>query len=155
MITDIAFTKRYIGSTTESLKKRFERHRKDYKEYCQEKERTYSSAILLFEEFGVENCQILLITNYPCNNREELEAKEGKIQQENECVNKNIAGRNSLQYYLDNKEKLKEKAKEYYMKNREHINERNKNWNEQHKEEMKEYKQQWYVENKEHHQKNM
>lgn len=87
MITDIAMTKKYIGSTTESLKKRFERHRSKYQEYLRggaDNTRSY----WLFDEFGVANCKILLIKNFPCNSREELEREEGNIIKGEDCITK-------------------------------------------------------------------
>ena len=30
-----------------------------------------------FDEFGLENCKLVLIAEYPCQNREQLEKKEG------------------------------------------------------------------------------
>ena len=149
-IVDVGFNKCYIGSTCESLSKRMERHRKDYKEYCQKKQRTYPSSILLFDEFGLEHCKILLIENYPCSSREELEAKEGEYQRTHTCINKNLAGRNHIQYYLDNKERLKQKAREYYKNNKDVCDERNKMYAKEHQQEVKKYKQEWYIQNKEH-----
>ena len=32
----------------------------------------------LFEEFGVENCKIVLIEEYPCQNRKQLEKRDGE-----------------------------------------------------------------------------
>ena len=99
-VVDIGHNKMYIGSTVESLSKRMERHRSKYKEYLRgdgDNTRVY----WLFDEFGVENCKIELIENYPCNSREELEAQEGKHQQSNKCINKVIAGRTVQEYLQD------------------------------------------------------
>ena len=85
MITDIAMTKKYIGSTTESLKKRFERHKSKYPQYLRgdaDNTRSY----WLFDEFGVENCKILLIKNFPCSSKEELEREEGNVIRESEST---------------------------------------------------------------------
>ena len=103
MITDIAMTKKYIGSTTESLKKRFERHRSKYQEYLRggaDNTRSY----WLFDEFGVANCKILLIKNFPCNSREELEREEGNIIKGEDCINRVIAGRTRKEHYKDEKD---------------------------------------------------
>ena len=99
-VVDVGYTKMYIGSTIESLSKRMERHRSKYKDYLNgtgDNTRVY----WLFDEFGVENCKIELIENYPCNSREELEAQEGKHQQKNNCINKVIAGRTRQERYRD------------------------------------------------------
>ena len=47
-----------------------------------------------FDEFCVENCQIILIEEYPCQNRKQPEKKEGEyIENDKDCLNKCIAGR--------------------------------------------------------------
>ena len=99
-VVDVSYTKMYIGSTIESSSKRMERHRSKYKDYLNgtgDNTRVY----WLFDEFGVENCKIELIENYPCNSREEREAQEGKHQQKNNCINKVIAGRTRKQHRRD------------------------------------------------------
>jgi len=61
-----------------------------------------------------------LIEKYPCDDKDELRAREGYHQKKfkEDCVNKLIAGRSIEQYYQDNKEKFKA----YYEKNKEWIN---------------------------------
>jgi hypothetical protein len=58
-----------------------------------------------------------LSENYPCNNRQQLERKEGEYIKNNECVNKVIAGRTDLEYRLDNVNKLKEQCRIYKIIN--------------------------------------
>ena len=99
-IVSVDYSKCYIGSTTESLKKRFERHRGKYKDYLKG-EADNTRAYWLFDEFGVENCKIELIENYPCNSREELERKEGEYIRNTDCMNKIIAGRTRQERYKD------------------------------------------------------
>ena len=97
------FHKKYIGSTIESLKKRFERHTSKYKQYKRgegDNTRTY----WLFDEFGVENCRILLIKNCPCSSREELEREEGLEIKKADCINKIIAGRTRQERYKEENE---------------------------------------------------
>ena len=66
----------YIGSTTkEYLSQRFVSHRKDYKRYKDGKRDSVSSFIL-FDKYGIENCEIVLIENYPCATKDELHARE-------------------------------------------------------------------------------
>ena len=60
----------------------------------------------LFKEFGVENCKIIWIEDYPCNSKKELEAREGEYQQKTHCVNKRMEGRTMEQWTEDNKEYL-------------------------------------------------
>ena len=152
-IVDAGFNKCYIGSTCEKLSKRMERHRKDYKEYCDGKTRTYPSSISIFSEFGIDNCKILLLELYPCLSKEELLKKEGEYIVKTDCVNKNIAGRTKAKYYEDKREHLLEKANKYYKANTKSCNERSKQHYENNKEAITEYKKEWYQNNKEHHKK--
>ena len=132
-ITDIAYTKYYYGSTTEPLKKRLERHRRYYEQYLNS---TYhfTSSFYLFNEFGIDNCKIELVENYPCKNKFELEAREGYYQRNNACVNKNIAGRTRQEYLEDRKDEIKAQGKKYIENNSERIKENRKQHNEKNKE---------------------
>ena len=87
-ITDVGYNKCYIGSTCESLSKRMERHRKQYKEYIKGRMKKKTTAIDIFNEFGIENCTIELIENYPCQSKEELFKREGGHIKATECVNR-------------------------------------------------------------------
>jgi hypothetical protein len=140
-ITNLTHTKFYIGSTTESLSNRMAKHRNIYMQYLEGKRQTRMSVFELFEEDGPHNCKILLIELFPCNSKEELNAREGTHIINNQCVNKQIAGRTQKQYIAENKDKIREiqrlyrennkdKVKEnkaaYYQKNREKILEQEK-----------------------------
>jgi len=99
----------YIGSTTQSLAKRMGGHRSSYKAY-QLALKLHISSYYVFDEYGVENCQIELIECSSCENRIELHRKEGEHIRKYTCVNKNIAGRSSAEYYDNNKAVLKKKC---------------------------------------------
>ena len=64
----------------------------------------------IFDEFGIENCKIELMENYPCNCKEELLRREGHYIKNTDCVNKVIPHRTA--------EERKEVAREYYYKHR-------------------------------------
>ena len=134
-IVDNAYTKMYIGSTTQSLSKRFSKHKGDYKIWKNGKT-NYVSSYCIFDEFGIENCKIELIENYICNSKNELERKEGEHIKNNDCVNKVIAGRTKKEYYNDNKNKILEKAKEYYNDNKKEISENKKEYYEANKQQI-------------------
>ena len=52
----------YIGSTTKQyLSQRFVNHRSDFKMWQNEKIPRRVNSFILFEEYGVENCEIVLI----------------------------------------------------------------------------------------------
>ena len=91
-------------------------HRRNYKKYlngnC-----PLTTSFLLFEEFGIENCKIELIEEYPCENLEQLLKKEGGYIKQIDCVNKNVAGRTRHEHYESNKDNIKQ----YYKTNKEKI----------------------------------
>ena len=119
-IVDVGFNKCYIGSTCEELKRRFQRHKDHHLEYKKGK-RNFTTSSLLFDEFGIENCKIFWIKDCPCNSKKELEAEEGRIQQETDCVNKYQAGRSAKQWRQDNKEHMQDYNKQYAIANEEVI----------------------------------
>ena len=125
-IVDNAQTKCYIGSTVQKLCYRMAGHRRDYEGYLTGKFKYYNSVFKLFDEYGVENCKIYWIENYPCNSKKELEAREGYYQQNTDCVNKVIAGRTLEQWYQDHRDERRAKNKENYQKKRETILEKQK-----------------------------
>lgn len=140
-IVDNAYTKMYIGSTTRKLCKRFYDHRSGYKKFQLGK---YDKITVfdIFDEFGIENCKIELIENYPCSSKEELERREGELIKDNICVNKIIPRRTEKEYYEDNKEKIKERKDKYntiyYQNNKGKIKEKTKNYYELNKDIIKE-----------------
>ena len=124
----------YIGSTTQPLYARLSEHKKK-RETCTSK--------ILFEKY--DDVRIELIESFPCENKDELNKREGEYIRNNICVNKVIAGRTKEEYYEDNKEKLKEYMKEYdkeyYKNNKEKIKEYQENNKQKIKEYMKEYRE--------------
>ena len=148
-ITDIGFNKCYIGSTIEPLSNRMSKHRSQYKDYLNNVGNVKVKSFDLFDEYGVENCKIVWIKDYPCHSKKELEAEEGRIQQETECVNKRMEGRNKKQWYKDNIDIVKEKQKEYRNNHKDEIKVSLKNWKEKNKEQVKERQAQYRIENKE------
>ena len=105
----------YYGSTAETLKKRMSKHKGKHNLCCSK---------VLFE-YGT--AEIVLIENYPCNSRKELNRREGEYQLGNECINHNIAGRTKEEcnkiHYQANKEKISEQKKIYRELNKEKLNE--------------------------------
>ena len=105
-IWDVGFTKCYIGSTVEDLKKRFARHKERYKAYKNGKYH-YFSVYDMFDEFGVGNCKIVWEEDFPCDSKKALEKREGEIQKANERINKTVAGRTDKEWRKDHKEHVK------------------------------------------------
>ncbi len=131
-IVDSGYKKVYYGSTINNLSVRMAQHRDKYKKY---QNGTYHKLTVynIFDIYGIENCKIELVEIFPCNCREELEAREGYYIKNNECVNKIVAGRSLKEYRESNKDRIKEYQKLYREEKKEHY---------------KEYKKQWYLKKK-------
>ena len=140
-IVDTGFNKSYVGCTCEDLKTRFTRHKCCYNFYKKGNQRKITS-FDIFDEYGIENCKIELIENYPCKSKSELLSREGFYIQQTDCVNKPYSGLTqkeySKKYYEENKEEANIKKKEWREKNPERCKELSKKW----RQENKEYKQQ-------------
>lgn len=156
----------YIGSTTQSLSQRLGGHVRDYRRYSVDISNPYCSS---YEVLNNGNYRIILLENYPCENREELRAREQFYidQNRNQIINKLNAKLNEeyrKQYYEINKEKIKEYQKEYqkeysdiykeyqkqyYEINKEQLKECRKKKYEINKEQIKEFQKQYYKINKE------
>ena len=112
--------KTYYGSTCEKhLKTRlaqhkYERKRTDILYKC-------SSQQVLDEP----DCDIYLVEAYPCNNKDELRAREGYYIHNFECVNKNIAGRSKQEYYKTHKVQIIANVNKWREENKAHCKARN------------------------------
>ena len=115
-IESLKGNKVYIGSTTKKyLSQRMDKHRSNYKAWKKGNDQGKLSSFILFDEYGVENCDIVLIETFSCISKDELRAKEAyHIKATNECVNKVIPQRNAKEYYQDNKDHSNEKSRVYY-----------------------------------------
>ena len=92
MLTNKAGDK-YIGSTIKTLSERMSGHKYDYKRYKKNKFHYLSS----FKVMNDNTYRMILLEEYPCNNRMELESREGYYQRETEgCVNIHINKRQSI-----------------------------------------------------------
>jgi hypothetical protein len=113
----------YIGSTANTkkdpLKNRFAVHKSSYKGYLKGSTIAYYSCYKILE---FEDAKIELITDYCCENREELNIKEGEyIKKSENCVNIRVAGgaekerekeyRITYSEYILLKEKMKREQK--------------------------------------------
>ncbi len=128
----------FISSTCEpNLARRLAEHVSKYRRYKQGNYNYVSS----FEILKNENYSIVLLENYPCNNKDELRARTRfHIDNEEQCINlhmpirhefeiKDVRREQKHQFYLEhkeiykqnyelNKEHLKEQFKERYDKNK-------------------------------------
>ena len=105
----------YIGSTVRDLNDRLKGHEKNYNLYYNQ-ESKYNKYYTSYEVLKCEDYRIILLENYSCNNKIELNKKEGEYIKSNICVNKVIPGRTVKEYYIDNKHKFKEYRKKNILK---------------------------------------
>jgi len=132
----------YYGSTTQALSVRIGGHRIDAKK---EANATKSKQIILRGNYDIVLCE-----EYPCENREQLYARERKWIEENDCINKNIPGRTRTEYREINKEQIKqyneaskERIKQYREANREQIKQKKKQYYEANKERIRQHQKQY------------
>jgi hypothetical protein len=139
----------YIGSTIQLLWKRMSEHRKTINK-C-------ASSLL----GNINNCYIILISNYPCNNKEELRMEEDKhiqLYKTNgfDVVNKYSAYRTEEQKKTYSKEynkknkieisiKQKEIKKKHYTNNKVRLTEQHKKYYKDNKDQIKEKRKKKYT----------
>ena len=138
--------KEYIGSTTDKLNRRLSKHRSDYKNYIDGKNKYISS----FEILENDNYSIVLIENFACNSKEELLQRERYFIENTDCVNYRLPIKTDEEYkeYYKEYEKsdiCKKRRKEHRQKNVEHYTEYTKQYRASNKEKIKQY----YEDNKE------
>jgi len=135
----------YIGSTTQSLSVRKAEHKRTCNnDFC-------CSSKILFQKY--DDVRIELIEEFPCENKMELNKREGHYIRTLDCINKQIPGRTRKEinerqrnYRENNIEKIIERR----QKNKEKENERNRRYHEANKDEINERRRELYENNKEH-----
>jgi hypothetical protein len=132
----------YIGSTcVPTLARRLAEHKSSYKRFLNGE---ITNKLSSFEVLSNDNYNIILIENVICQNKDELYSHERKYIETIECVNINIPGRTSKQYYNENKEH----KKEYREENKDHIKEYMLEYHEIHHQQLKDYNIAYNQENK-------
>ena len=139
----------YIGCTAqEYLTTRLGGHIRNYKKYLNDK----YTFVYSFKVLECGNFDIILIENYPCKDKYELQAKERHYIETMDCVNKVIPNRTPKEHYEDNKDKIKEQTKQYYLLNKEKLQEQHKIYTREYyknnKEKKKEQNRQYYLRKK-------
>ena len=135
----------YIGSTTQTLKKRLRQHKTGCVMWKNGKG-CYVSSYQLFET-GKEVI-IELVENFPCSNRYELETRERFHIENIRCINKQIPTRSRVQRYQDHKAEIALKSKQYREEHKTEIALKNKQYREEHKAEIALKTKQYYEEHK-------
>lgn len=137
IINKLDDSKFYIGSTTQTLKRRFSSHKSDC--FNEKKAMMHYPLYCDMREYGIENFEIQIIETIENCLIQDLRKKEGEYQiQLNPVYNKEIAGRNHLEYMREyNKQFGKINKKRYRENHKEKIKEYNKKYSNEHKEEIK------------------
>jgi hypothetical protein len=148
----------YIGSTCEpTLARRLAKHKGNFIHWQNGGSSHYATSFELFKE-DLENTVIFLLEDFPCDNKDQLHAREGHYIKSSVCVNKTVAGRKKKEsdkiyadknkekiqkyrkkYYEQNKDRLCKVKHEYYEKNKEAINEKKKKWRDENKDTQFQY----------------
>ena len=105
----------YIGSTTQSLCKRFANHKSCYNAYVN----NIKNYVTSYKIIELGDSYIELLERFDCENKNELERREGELIRLHKdlCINKIIVGRTPKQYQLDNADKIKQYDKQYKLDN--------------------------------------
>ena len=122
----------YVGWTTEFLSRRMTKHKYD----------SIKKPTVCFYNYVKDwnDSYIELYENFPCENKEQLNKREGEVIREIGTINKQIAGRTKKKWYEDNKEKIQENNQKYRETNKDKL----KAYEEKRKKTRKEYKKEYY-----------
>lgn len=146
----------YIGSTTQSLSQRLGGHHANYKQFLEGK---ITKQISSFSILSENNFEMILIEEFPCENKNQLERRERHFIETMKCVNKLKPAPTKEEllmcyqnHYQENKEKILKYQQKHYQENKEKIQERKQKYRYDNKEKLKEYThkygQEYYNENK-------
>jgi hypothetical protein len=129
----------YVGSTTRPLCYRFSKHKGHSREERCKNMLLYTT---IREDFGDDwsKFYIELYEEYPCENKEQLNKREGQIIREIGTLNRFVAGRTKQEYdkeyYNENADKLKQYQTKYRANNVDKKKETDKNYYEANKEKI-------------------
>ena len=115
----------YIGSTTKKyLSQRMVRHRNNYI-FSKHK---YLTSFKIFDKYGIDNCNIILLESVDAKDYNELVAREAHYIKTLKCVNKTVPLRTRKEYYDDNREIFIMKEKQYRQDNKDKVQARRKEY---------------------------
>jgi post-segregation antitoxin (ccd killing protein) len=146
----------YVGSTSNFVKRKYN-HKKD----CNNENNNQLKYRTMRENGGWESFIMVVIKEYPCNTRTELDIEEEKCRKELQAsLNSNRCHRTEQEiveyhkkyneeYREENREAIAKQKKEYIEENREAIAKNQKKYNEEHKEAIAKQKKEWYEANRE------
>lgn len=128
----------YVGATCSTLVKRLYEHKKNYRNYSNGGTKFMSS----YEVISIGDAYIELKEEFPCENKQQLNRREGEIIREIEnCVNRRVEGRDrseyNKEYYKNNKTRNTERCSIWKNNNREKVRVINKKWRDNNREKVK------------------
>lgn len=113
----------YVGSTFNTIRDRFSKHKKDYRQWLKDMSKAKCSIYPFFKEFGVDNFKMILIKEYEVVDRTHLEAYEALWMSKLACVNKitpfQIRKLSQKEYRDNNKDAINTRDRQYYANNKE------------------------------------
>lgn len=131
----------YVGSTTMTLPRRIAEHR--FASVNNNSRKLYQSVNNNWDDWYIELYEV-----FPCENKQELNKREGEIIREIATLNCEIAGRTRKEWAKDNPDKVKLTAQIYYENHREERLEASRQYNINNNEARKEYKKKYREEHK-------
>jgi hypothetical protein len=116
---DLAVKELYVGNTTDFVKRRH-----SHKNNCiNHSSKHFNCKVYQYirDNGGWDNWNMILIEDYPCNNKLEAERQERHwFETLNATLNTNFPSRNYNEWKQDNREHFLNYQKEYYEENKEH-----------------------------------
>jgi hypothetical protein len=134
----------YVGSTSQPLTKRWGDHKNNSKCIKYQNILLYKTINNNWDDWYIE-----LYEDYPCENREQLNKREGEIIRDIGTLNIIVAGRTRPEYFIECKETIAEKRKTYYQNNKEITAQRNKEYREDNKQYISQHMKEYYEQHKE------
>lgn len=132
----------YVGSTCDTLPKRLYKHKYDAKLKTSRRVYQHMNAV------GLNNVDIVLVEEFPCNNKMELLRRERYwVDELKPTLNKNIPARTKQEYYTDNIDKMREISAKHYADNAEKIKRRVAKYREKNSDMIKEKKLEYRARN--------
>ena len=127
---DISITEKYIGSCCD-YNERKGQHEKDCNNINRPHYNNYKYRFIR-EHGGIDNWSMIIIKEFPCNSKRELEYEEtvqmdligGELNTYRPFTTEEERKEQKKKYYYENKEKNKERVRLYYYENKEEIKER-------------------------------
>jgi group I intron endonuclease len=110
----------YVGSTCDTLVRRFISHKAD-----STRERFQNRSLYkLMNEIGFERFRIQLIEDYPCEDLYQIRQREGFWIRQIGTLNQRIESRTGQEYHEDNKDKINLRHREHWKEVKDATNEK-------------------------------